>query len=331
MNFRDRDSLINEAKKRLDTSRSDHKKLVLIYAGVLTAVLAVLTVAVNLLQGRVSETGGLSGIGQRAVLETAISVLQMGGNLAMPFWTFGYVFCMLGVVRGNRMENDSLLTGFRRFGPVLRLNIYRWLRYSIIAFLSVYPSVLLYMMTPFAQPVVELLMPMAQAGADTAQMLEGLDAAAMQTISDAMMPVMGFYAVMFLLLAAPVFYQMRLADYILMDDPKLGALMAVRKSTLLMHRNRFEMFKLDLRFWWYYGLQAVALLVCYAPMMMGMLGTTVPAEAELGCYGVYLVMQFGIFVLERNRVEATVALAYEALLQPQPEQPKKPQNVPWKW
>ena len=68
MNFRDRDSLIKEADKRLERTSTDHKKLVLIYAGAMTAVLAVLTVAVNLLQSRIGETGGLSGIGLRSVL-----------------------------------------------------------------------------------------------------------------------------------------------------------------------------------------------------------------------------------------------------------------------
>lgn len=331
MNFRDRDSLINEAKKRLERTSTDHKKLVLIYAGAMTAVLVVLTVVVNLLQSRIADTGGLSGIGMRSVLETAISVLQIGGNLALPFWTFGYMFCMLGVVRGFHMKPESLLSGFRRFGPVLRLNLYRGLRYMLIAILSVYPSMLLYLASPLGTALEELLMPMAQPGMDAAQMLEAMDAATIQAVSDAMMPAMGFYAVVFLLLAAPVFYQLRMADYILMDEPKLGAMMAVRKSTLLMRRNRMEMFKLDLRFWWYYGLQALALAVCYAPMILGMLGITVPEGVDFGCYGVYLLMQFGMFVLARNRVEATVAVAYEALLQPQPEQPQKPQNVPWKW
>jgi uncharacterized membrane protein len=331
MDFRDRDSLINEAKERLARTSTDHKKLVLIYAGAMTAVLAVLTVAVNLLQSRIADTGGLSGIGMRSVLETAISVLEIGGNLAMPFWTFGYLFCMLGVVRGFHMKPERLLAGFRRFGPVLRLNLYRGVRYGLLAILSVYPSVLLFLVSPLGEPVNRLLMPIAQPGMDTAQMLEAMDPATFQAISDAMMPAMGFYAVVFLLLAAPVFYQLRMADFFLMDDPKMGAMMAVRKSTVLMHRKRMEMFKLDLRFWWYYGLQALALLVCYAPMILGMLGITVPQGVDLGCYGVYLAMQFGIIVLARNRVEVTVALAYEALLHPQPEQPKKAPNVPWKW
>lgn len=331
MNFRDRTSLINEAKKRLDRTSTDHKKLVLIYSGVVTLVMAVLTVAVNLLQSRIADTGGLSGIGMRSVLETAISILQMGGNLALPFWTFGYVFCMLGVVRGFHMKPERLLAGFRRFGPVLRLNIYRGLRYMAIAFLSLYPSIVLFLMSPLGSPVMALLAPIAQPGMDTAQMMQAMDAATLQAISDATMPVMGFYAVVFLLLAAPAFYQMRLADYILMDEPKLGALMAVRKSSMLMRRNRFQMFKLDLRFWWYYGLQGLALLVCYGPLVLELLGIPVTAGADMVCYGVYLVMEFALTVWARNRVETTVALAYETLRQPQPEEPEKPQNVPWKW
>lgn len=331
MNFRDRDLLISEAKRRLEDAKCDHKKLVLIYAGAMTLLMTAVTALTYVLQDQIQNTGGLSGIGMRSVLETAISLLQMGSTLVLPFWTFGYVFSIFGAVRGERVRPESLLTGFRRFGVVLRLNLYRGIRYMLIAMLCLYPSMALYLMTPLALPVYEILLPMMESGTTAIT----VDEATMMAVSEAMMPAMAVYLLVFLLVSAPFFYRMRLADYVLMEEPEVGALGAVRKSSLLMHRNRVEMLKLDLRFWWYYGIQAAAIAVCYCPEWLSWFGVTVSETGALVCYGVYLLVQFGIAVLAQNRVEATLVVAYEALLQPQPEpepvKPVEPKNVPWTW
>jgi uncharacterized membrane protein len=294
MNIRDRNAIIDEADWRLNSANCDHRKLVLIYSGTMTAVLAFLTVVLNLLQSSVADTGGLGGIGIRSMIQTAILALQFAGNLAIPFWSFGYVLCILGVVRGQRMKSGDLLAGFRRFGPVLRLNLYRGLRYMMIGFLSSYPVLV----------ISQLILP--------------ADDAAATAMPAAVIGVVAAYVGCYTLLAAPVFYQLRLADYILMDEPKTGVMMAVRKSTMLMQGNRMEMFKLDLRFWWYYVIQAAATAVSYAPLCLTLLGAEVPIMADYVCCGVCLVLQFGITVLVRNRVEAVTAVAYEILNPPKP-------------
>jgi uncharacterized membrane protein len=313
MDLRQRSALINEARRRLDTTPTDYRTLGLIFAGAMTAVMALLSIAVNLLQGGIADTGGLSGISTRAVLETAISVLQLLGNLAVPFWTFGYVFCMLGAVRGYRMEKQHLFTGFRRLGPVLRLNIYRTLRYVLIAILSIYPSMILFLLSPLGTPVMELLLPYATQSADTAAIISAMDETTLLALSDAMLPIFWIYGALFGLLALPIHYQMRLADYILMDEPGLGALRAVRKSNILMHRNRFAMLRLDLRFWWYYGAQALGLGLCYAPTILSLVGMDVAPIGELLFYAAYLAAEFFLFAFGRSQVEAAVALAYDGL------------------
>ena len=331
MNFRDRDLLISEANRRLAAAKCDHKKLVLIFSGVMTLMMAAVSGVTALLQDQIQNTGGLSGIGMRSILETAMSLLRLGSTLVIPFWTFGYVFSILGTVRGERMEPGALLTGFRRFGAVLRLNLYRGIRYMLVAMLCLYPSMALYLMTPLAYPVYEILMPLMESGTTAIT----VDEATMTAVSEAMMPAMAVYMLVFVLVSAPLFYRLRLADYILMDEPELGALGAVRKSAVLMHRNRLEMLKLDLRFWWFYGIQAVAMAVCYCPEWLSWFGVSLSETSQWVCYGVYLLIQFAAAVLAQNRVEATLAVAYEALLQPQPEpeavQQVAPKNVPWTW
>jgi uncharacterized membrane protein len=315
MDFRQRDSLIDAANKRLKHSKANPGRLALIFAGAVTAALVVQTLSTNLLQGFLAETGGLSGIGTRVMLETAITIVQTAVNLALPFWTFGYMLCILGVVRGRQVEPKHLLTGFRLFGPVLRLHLYRGIRFFLLAMLSIYPTSFLYGLTPQYR-AVEQMLNLTQMDGDIMGTMLALDETAMQTLSAAMVPMLGLYLVVYLLLAAPVFYNMRLADQALMDDPRAGALAAVRRSTVLMSGNRMEMFKLDLRFWWYYLLEGVTVLAGNLPGIGILMGYPVPMEVSIGCFVIYLVMQFGLWTLARNRVEAAVAMAYEALIQP---------------
>jgi uncharacterized membrane protein len=270
-----------------------------------------------LLQNQIGSTGGLQGIGMRSLLETASTVLQIGSTALLPFWTMGYVLCILGVVRGSRMEPKDLLGGFQRFAPLLRLNLYRVFKYFILGMLCLYPSIMVYLMTPLANPVMEILEPLVQNATDTTQMMAMMDEATAMAVTEAMMPWMAVYGLMFLLLAAPLYYRLRMADYILLDNPKLGAMQAVRLSTLMTLRKRMQLFLLDLRFWWFYLGLGLCAAVCYLPLMLSWFGIMLPLWADYACYGGYLVLQFGLIVAAQNKVEATWAVAYEALSQEQ--------------
>ena len=319
MDISDRNSLIIEANRRLEHTECDHKRLVMIYAGVTALVLALASGVTWWLQSQIGSTGGLQGIGMRSILETASTVLQIGSSALLPFWTMGYVFCMLGVVRGNRMEPKDLLGGFQRFAPLLRLNLYRVFKYFILGMLCLYPSIMVYLMTPLANPVMELLEPLVNNATDTAQVLAMMDEATNASLMEAMMPWMAVYGLMFLLVAAPLYYRLRMADYILLDNPKLGAMQAVRLSTVLTLRKRMQLFLLDLRFWWFYLGLGLSMAVCYLPLMLSWFGVVLPLWADYACYGGYLVLQFGLIVAAQNKLEAAWAVAYETLIQEQKE------------
>lgn len=315
MDISHRNSLVIEANHRLERTECDHRRLVTIYAGVTALVLALSSAATWWLQSQISSTGGLQGIGMRSILETASTVLQLGSTVLLPFWTMGYVLCILGVVRGNRMEPRDLLGGFQRFFPLLRLNLYRVFKYFVLGMLCVYPSIMVYLMTPLANPVMEILEPLVLNATDPAQVMAMMDEATNAALMEAMLPWMAVYGGMFLLLAAPLYYRLRMADYILLDDPKLGAMQAVRMSTLLTLRKRMQLFLLDLRFWWFYLGLGLCMAVCYLPLILSWFGVVLPQWADYACYGGYLVLQFGLTVAAQNRVEATWAVAYEALSQ----------------
>jgi uncharacterized membrane protein len=317
MDISDRNSLVIEANRRLEHTECDHRRLVMIYAGVMALVLALASGASWWLQTQISSTGGLQGIGMRSILETAATVLQLVSTIALPFWTMGYVLCILGIVRGKRMETGDLLGGFQRFFPLLRLNLYRVFKYFLIGTVLLYPSIMLFLSTPLAQPVYDILEPLVLNATDTTQVMVMMDEATAVALTEAMIPWMVLYGGLFLLLAAPLYYRLRLADYILLDNPKLGALQAVRLSTMMTLRKRMQLFLLDLRFWWFYLGLGLCAAVCYLPLMLSWFGIMLPLWADYACYGGYLVLQFGLIVAAQNKVEATWAMAYEALSQEQ--------------
>ena len=317
MDISDRNSLIIEAKRRLEHTESDPRRLAMIYAGVTVLVLALSGAVTWWLQSQIGSTGGLQGIGMRSILETASTVLQLGSTVLLPFWTMGYVWCILGITRGSRMESGDLLGGFRRFFPLLRLNLYRVLKYLLIGILSFYPSIMIYLATPLAQPVYDILEPFVYSAADANQVMAMIDETTAAALMEAMIPWMAVYGAVFLLLAAPLYYRLRFADYLMLDNPRLGAFQAVRLSTILTLRRRMQLFLLDLRFWWFYLGLGLSVAVCYGPLILSWFGITLPVWADYACYGGYLAVQFGVIVGAQNQVEATWAVAYEALTQEQ--------------
>ena len=315
MAFRDRQGLKEQARQRLDSAAFDPKKLVLVYVGASSLAMLLVTALNFLLSEQIAGTGGLGGLGARAMLETAMEVLRTAVNLILPFWTMGYLACVLKISRGQRFDLSDLLTGFRNFWPVLRLNLLYSVQFFVLAFCCLYPCILVYSMTPLSAPLMEVLGPVDPNGTQIV-----LDEATMEAATAAMIPLFVLYGVAFLLVAAPRFYNYRMAFYILLDDPKAGARMALNRSTLMMRGKRLDLLKLDVSFWWFYVLDGLTVALCYGDLILGLLGIQLPVSADVSYflfYVLYLVTQLGLYVWTRNGVECTYAAGYDALLREQ--------------
>ena len=176
------------------------------------------------------------------------------------------------------------------------------------------------MMTPLSNSVVDILMPLVK-NAGTSGIL--LDDATYAQLMDAMMPATVLSGVLSLALAAPVFYRYRMANYLIIDRPAIGALAALRDSRVMTKGNRWNLFRLDLSMWWYYAAMLVSAAIGYGDQLLPDLGVTLPFSDTVSCFlfpGVYLAMTFVIFYFLRNRVEVTYALAYDSL------RPREPEN-----
>lgn len=317
MGISNRNLLKQQAKNALQNASYDPKKLVLIHTAA-AAILTLITAALSfLIQDGISGTGGLGGIGLRSILSTASELLQNVSNLIMPFWAFGYLIAILKITRKEQVGPATLLEGFRLLFPVLRLMLLRGAVYIGIAFLCLYPSAIIFSLTPFSGALETLMAPMANLTSE-ADIAMYLDDATLAAMGDAMIPMLFIYMAMYLLIATAVSYRLRLADYALIDDPKAGAVRAMRTSSKLLRKNCLNLFKLDLSFWWYFLAEILLMLLCYGDAWLPLLGISLPISdtaAYFVFYVLYLAGQVVLYWAVKNQVEATYAAAYEMLRQ----------------
>lgn len=310
MDIRDRRGLKAAAEEALGAASHDPRKLILIHTAASVALSLVLALVDYLLEEQIGGTGGLSGVGNRAILETVQTVLMVAQLAAVLFWQIGYVFVALRISRRQSVGPESLLEGFRRFGPVLRLRLMETLLYGGRCLICIYAGSVIFSMTPWAAPM--------QAAYEI-----GTEEALLLAMDECIVPLMGIVAVLMLLLMVPYAYRLRMADYVLMDRPKTGAMEAIRKSRLLMYRNRMNLFKVDLSFWWFYALEMLVTMIAYGDILLPIFGVELPWSATVSYYVFLVLCYIGQLVLywwRGNTVQVSYAMCYEALLPKEHEQ-----------
>lgn len=324
MHIRDRRGLKQEAAASLSAAPGNYKQLISIHIGVTLAVSFLISVVHYVLQEMIGSTGGLGGVGTRAMLETAQSALQLIQTVALPFWQFGWLCTVMAIARQENTSPDSLLTGFRRFGPYMRLILLQLAIYFALGMVASYGATTIFMATPWAKPIMDIY---AQSENLTS---ETLYAALEGVMMDAFLPLMLIFLGVFLLLAAPVFYRLRFAPYCLADDPAGKALAAIKKSLAITRGSAFATFRLDLSFWWFYALDLLVTVVAYLDLLLSAAGITLPGPSWLGYFGtlaVYGVFQLLLYRWRKPYVDTTYVKAYEALLTN--KFVPRPQNFPW--
>ena len=336
MDIRNRRALKEAAGAKLAAAQYDPRRLALVHTGAALGV-ALLVMLINYLIGTQVETaGGLSGMGMRSVLGTVQTTLEYAVNIAMPFWEMGFIYAAVCMARGQRVGPASLLEGFRRFGPVLRLRLMKLFLYFGAAIACVYAASFLFMLTPFSTPMVETLLPLME----SAMTVEEMELVLMQLPTEELIqmsvPYLVIFGILFLVAALFLCYRFRVADFILMDEPKTGALLAMSLSTRMTRRNRWELLKLDLSFWWFYLLAAVSVAVTYGDVLLPLMGVTLPMSAEAAWFVFYLLgaaVQLGLYWYGYSHLQTTWAVAHDTLrqmLQEQLTKPAVPQPVPQK-
>lgn len=325
MNIRDLHDLKSAAREALSAA-PDHRRLVLISAGAAAALSLAVSLVSFLLDGQIAQTAGLGGLGLRSVLSTVQSLLSLGMSLLLPFWSLGYVSAVLKLSRREPAAPGTLLDGFRRFWPALRLLLLKEIIYVGVAVLCVYAGSAVFSFTPLAAPLYEIMLPLLAEGSAP-------DAVTQAAMLDAMMPMMIGILVLCCIVLIPLSYRFRMAQLRLIDDSACGARMALGDSSRMMRGNRFALFRLDLSFWWFYLAQAVVMVLSYGDVLASGFGIDLPLSDNTAFFVFYvlgLLGQLVLFYYFQNFVKVTYAKAYDALRQP-PARQETPANVPWNY
>ena len=291
------------------------KKVALVYAGLtigLSALVAVLGLILNLL---IDQSGGLSGMGRRTVLislQTILPVIAIPLSLCLEL---GYQAAMLRVARGQYVTPQTIRLGFDRFWVLLRCVLLEAAMLFGVCLGGIYLGSLLFMMSPFSDRAVEIVQPlMANATVLSPQVV--LDSGVYDQLMSAMAPAFALCLILVAVLAVPLAFRYRMAQYVIIDKPGIPARMALRESRKMMKGNAWRLFKLDISLWWYYVLDVLARLLCYGDVILALVGVSLPWSDTVSYYGffvLYLAAQFAIYYFLRNRAETAYAIAYDSI------------------
>lgn len=293
----------------------NEKRLVLLWSGAAAGLSLLTGLLTYLLSSGIAGTGGLSGIGLRSILTTAQQILSTAATVALPFWALGYQRAMLQLARGQQANEKTLLSGFRRFGPGLRLMLLEGLLLGAVFMFAFYVAVLLLFMTPLADPIYGVLEPVMDAL--MADPYSAMDQALMDSLTDAMLPMALCSLALCCLVILPLAYRLRLTQLRLMDDPGCGAMEAIHTSLRLTKGNCLKLLKLDLGFWWFWLLEGAITVISYGDSILPLLGVTLPISADIAFWLFYvaaMAVQVALYTAFHNRVSVTYALFYDSLL-----------------
>ena len=294
------------------TGQPSHKKLALYSIGAVVIANILLLLVDSLMRYLIQDATGLTALGKRAMLQTVTSALQLALNLAAPFWAYGFTKVAMDIARQGNPTPDTLLTGFRRFWPLLRYLILVTIIGISYFFLSTMIGTMLFMLSPMSDQAMLAIEP-ALAQAETAALandpeaLNALMGPLMAQLLQRIWPMYLLIAIALCVILLPWLYQIRLTPYHILDgDNKV--LFALAKSRHEMYGKRFSMFLLDLRFWWYYALLLIASVPLYVYSFTG--------GGQLAMWGLTL-LSLGLQLLVQwqflPRVETAYALAYDQL------------------
>lgn len=311
-------TLINEAKDAVSAASYCPKKLTAIHTGIAAGASLLVALLSYLLSTGIGGTGGLGGIGIRAALETAQSILELAIAILAPFWSLGFVAAALQFARRQQLGPHTLLTGFRCWGPALRLMLLEGLLFFAIMLASVQVGSFLYLMTPFAGRLNDLATQAAASGSmDPDALMELLTALDQKTLMGIFWSMIPFMVLPAAVIIIPLAYRLRLAQYILMDRPRLGAMFALMLSFKLTKKQCRKLLALDLRFWWFYGLEIVVQVLCYGDLLLPLFGVELGMNGVLASflfYALALVCQVGLYVWKKPQVFTSYALFFDHLL-----------------
>lgn len=324
----DYQTLRHNAREALSQAPYNPKKLALIYTGVLALMSLVLELISFFLARSFNAAVGLRNMDQRAILQTVQAVLSLANTVITPLWTVGFFAVALRNSRWSNAEPRDLMDGFRHWGTVLRLCILFFFGAFMVVFAASQIASVIFAITPLSRGLTQAVAQAMQTGEDPVILVEQLPISTM-------LPLLVILVLTLAALGIPLFYRFRLSFFAVAEGEP-SARKALALSACLMHDNRMDMFKFDLRFWWYYGALVLIGVLGAAGNIVTLLNISLPFSRELlvyGAFGVSLVLRLLVCWQFSMEVRTTYALCYDRLkaqrLPPEQEATSDPDQSPW--
>ena len=259
----------------------------------------------------IAGTGGLSGMGTRSVLTTAQMFLQVLLIVLLPFWQMGITRMYLQWNRREEANGGTLLSGFRRFGPILGLKLLQFFLLLAVFVLCSQFATTLYTVTPQGAEFMKKVEPYLMESEGYLDMLERFP---VEEFMGDMKPIL----LVFTLTAVPVsffvFFMIRLASFVIMDDEPSRPFRAALRSVKMLRKNMGAFLRLDLSYWWYYLLQVFMMALGYADIVLLKIGLNMDADLLFyAAFGAQVVAKLLVAGTVQAKVGTTYAAAYDEL------------------
>lgn len=303
----------SQARDRLRDNGTQAWQLVLIHTGVIVLISLLSNGLHFYLDEQISSTGGLSGLGTRSMLQTLQTMLQYASTLFAPFWSAGFLTVSMIWAANGLPQSKDLLYGFRRFRSILSYELLLCLMCFFVIMGSGYLTGFLFSFTPFAAPLIELLEPVVNSGTMDLSVIPE------DQLIAAYLPFLIMWILVMIIPLTRLLYTLRLSLYFLLDHPDMSAIRAMMTSSGAMRGRKFQMFKLDLSFWWYYLLESLLVIVCYLDMILPLFGISLPFSETFGYFlflALYGILQIILHIWKKPEVATSYALAYHFITHP---------------
>ncbi len=302
----------------LSGTAPNYRKLVCIHAAVSLGVSLLLTVVDLLLSFAVSSASdGLSAMDNQILWETVRTVLSLGVTLVLPVWQLGILYTSVRVTRRQPTTPAHLTRGFHRLLPVA---LYYILMFGLITGTAVacsYAAMPLTTLLPLPPELESAIMNLDEATLqDPQKLMASID---MGQLLKSLTPVLILITVLYGAVLIYLFYRFRFCTYLLLDEPRAGAIQTMTFSGRMTKGQKWNLFKLDLSFWWYYGLQLIISAVISAPVFLELSGMSTALPYPVLTLIFQAIGSLGSLALSwwaGAYVEVTYACAYGELCKP---------------
>lgn len=325
---------ISQAKARLEGK--DARKIAAFHTGITVAFALAVTLLQYGLQLGLGNTGGLSGMGTAAILQTVQTLLQWANMILAPFWGLGFLYVTMLWARDQYAYRKDLLAGFYRMVPCIGLMVTRTILVMAVLTITIYAGSAVFMMTPASQMITDIAVQCNMDMEVMSEYLYQMTQAQTMELLRSMIPLFAASGVLSVVLLVPLLYRFRLAEYAILNHKGIRAIPAMIISAHLLRRRCWELFKLDLQLWWYYVLKVLCMLLCYLEILLPMVGIALPVGGDgvaFATYLLYLLLLFAVETAFRPQVQTAYAVVYETYMAEGPVQkesvPAKPKDMPW--